>query len=310
MLRRSLARFGGGDKSSFAAKRQVIHPLKPSPSAPAHMIQHAFQTDALKFSQDIKFFSGGEAMKDVISAPPRLEGEASRKALMAGGDAEFEALVEFIRGARHDDMITGRRFQKVYDALTEKDDLIVWLCMTAMAILNPGDIKSRLLYRHLEALVQAVASAEMTTRVAFRFYEAAVRSPAYREIAARNLETGASTRIAGICAAADALRRLGVTRRPMTPYFELYNRITERSEAMTPWGYPPLFQFEERMQLEKRLRFFGRAQSRDLRRSKTDTLSKFKRFHRHRIFWLPVSWATNRKWVGNNFVKYPGMIAD
>jgi hypothetical protein len=170
-------------------------------------------------------------------------------------------------------------------------------------------VRSRLLYRHLEALVQAVASREMPPRTAFRFYEAAIRSPAYREIAARQLETGASTRLAGICAAAETMRRMGISRRPMTSYFELFHRITERSEAMTPWGFPPLFQFEERINLEKRLRFFNRSHSSGMRKKRTPSL-KSTRYARNRRFWMPPTWQWSRKSVGNNYLKYPTMVSD
>jgi hypothetical protein len=310
MLQRTLLRRGGGDKSSFAAKRMVIHPMMASPSAPGHMVPMAFTLDALKISKEIKFGTGGAAMKDALDLPDRLEGERSRREVMQGGDPEFDALVDFVRGARFDDMITGRRFQKAYDALTEKDEVITWLCMTAMAILNPGDVRSRLIYRHLEALVQAVASGEMTPRVAFRFYESAIRSPAYREIAARQLETGASTRVAGLCAAADTMRAMGVSRRPMTSYFELFHRITERSEAMTPWGFPPLFQFEERTQLEQRLRPFGRSEPSRMRRKRRPPMP-MSRYAPHRIFWVAPSWKTTRKYVGTNYAGFNrGFIPD
>lgn len=49
-----------------------------------------------------------------------------------------------------------------------------------MSVLNPGDMRSRLIYYHLKALAQAVVEGTMTQRTAFRFYESAIRSPAYR----------------------------------------------------------------------------------------------------------------------------------
>jgi hypothetical protein len=311
MLRRTLRRLAGGDKSSFAAKRQVIHPMPSTPAGPGHLVNVAFTTDAMRQTTAVKFATSASIQNEALDVPLRLEGEASRKELMMGGDKEFEALVDFIRGAKHDDMITGRRFQKAYDALTSSEDVIVWLCMVAMSVLNPGDVRSRLIYRHLEALVQAVATGEMPPRVAFRFYESAIRAPAFRAISARHLETGASSRIAGICAAADAMRALGVTRRPMTPYFELYNRITERSEAMTPWGFPPLFQFEGKVNLEKRLRFFSRRQSSTMRRrSKGPMPTAAIKYRVGRIFWIPPNWRLNSKWVGSNYNRFPGVIAD
>lgn len=311
-LRRSLARLGGGDKSSFAAKRRVIHPITTGPTVSRDILKYAFTTDAMKENRDVQVYSGGEMMREALQTPARLEGERSRALIAAQNDPDFESLIDFVRGARHDDMITGRRFQKLYESLTVNDDLIMWLCMTAMAVLNPGDVRSRLIYRHLEALVQAVAAEEMQPRTAFRFFEAAVRSPAYRELAARQLETGASTRLAGICSAAETMRKMGVTRRPMTAYFELYRRITERSEAMTPWAFPPLFQFEERLALDKRLQFFGRPQAEALRRGSLQNRvnSKFGRLARNRVYWIPPSWKSSKTWVGNNHVRYPGVIAD
>lgn len=309
MLRKTARRLGGGDKSSFAAKRQVIHPILSSPATPGHMIGGAFTTDALKLSKNVTFTSGGEVMRDALELPKRLEGVKSRREAMAAPDNEFAALVEFVRGASHDQIISGRRFQAAYDALTEKDEVVTWLCMTAMAILNPGDVRSRLIYRHLECLVQAVGSGEMTPRVAFRFYESAIRSPAYREIASRQLETGASTRVAGLCAAAETMRTLGISRRPMASYFELFHRITERSEAMTPWGFPPLFQFEERLALERRLRPFAREKYDHAGRDKRPRSIRA-RHSRAKRFWIPLSWKTARKWVGNNHRVYPGLMTD
>lgn len=115
-------------------------------------------------------------MREVLNTPKRLEGERSRKDLFAQNDTEFAALVEFVKGASYDQMISGRRFKAIYDALSENDDMFVWLCHVAMAVLNPGDVRSRLIYRHLETLAKAVSSNEMTQRTAFRFYESAIRS--------------------------------------------------------------------------------------------------------------------------------------
>lgn len=250
-------------------------------------------------------------MREVQDIPKNLEGERSRADLAARGDVEFEALLEFIQGASYDQLISGRRFKKVYDRLSENDDMFVWLCHTAMAVLNPGDVRSRLVYNHLKTLAEAVASGEMTQRTAFRFYESAVRSPAYREIAARQLESGAATRLAGISAAADVMRQMGLTRRPMSSYFELYQRIVERSEAMTPWGFPPLFQFEERLSLEPRLKFFSRAAQQQLERRRRGTVfSPHTILQNRRIFWIPPTWNRAGRFMGPHVNLYPGLTPD
>ena len=229
MLRRSTFRLGGGgDKSMFAKKRVVLTPMNTTPLSPSRYVKAAYTTDPLKESRSMQFASSGPMMKEVLDIPRRLEGEKSRAAIEELRDEEFDALVDFVTGARFDQMVTGRRFRAVYDKLSNNVDVFLWLCMTSMAVLNPGDMRSRLMYRHFEALLQAVATGEMTMRTAFRFFESAIRSPAFREIAQRQLETGASSRIAGLCAAADALKRLGFCRRPMSAYFELYQRISER----------------------------------------------------------------------------------
>ena len=309
MFRRSVMR--QGDKGMFAAKRRVIMPINPTPSAPASIVRHAWTTDPLKESFKLKFYSSGDIKKEATEVPSRLEGTAMRSELFATGDIEFAALVDFIRGVRHDDMVTGTRFQKVYEKLTENDDVFVWLCMTSMAVLNPGDMRSRLIYRHLEGLAKAVAANEMSQRTAFRFFESAVRSPAYRQIAERQLESGAATRLAGLCAAADVMNRMGLCRRPMQPYFELYQRITERSEALNPWGFPPLFQFEERLSLEKRLKFFSREDRYDLKKKPRATMkAAFARYRGSRIFWVPPCWRDNSKYVGPHFSVAPGYMPD
>lgn len=299
------------DKSMFAAKRRVIVPIQPTPNFPANFIKAAFTTDPLKEKQKARFTSGGEAMREVQDIPKNLEGERSRAALAARGDEEFAALTEFIEGASYDQLISGRRFKKVYDKLAENDDMFVWLCHTAMAVLNPGDVRSRLVYNHLKALAEAVASGEMTQRTAFRFYESAVRSPAYREIAARQLESGAATRLAGITAAAEVMREMGLTRRPMSAYFELYQRIVERSEAMTPWGFPPLFQFEERLSLEPRLKFFSRAAQQKLEGRRRGTIfSPHTILQKRRVFWIPPTWNRAGRFLGPHVNLYPGMTPD
>eukprot|EP00331_Platyophrya_macrostoma_P033973 CAMPEP_0176443154 /NCGR_PEP_ID=MMETSP0127-20121128/22250_1 /TAXON_ID=938130 /ORGANISM="Platyophrya macrostoma, Strain WH" /LENGTH=299 /DNA_ID=CAMNT_0017828321 /DNA_START=182 /DNA_END=1081 /DNA_ORIENTATION=- len=298
------------DKSMFAAKRRVIVPIQPTPGFPQHFIRAAFTTDPLKEKQKARFSSGGEAMREVQDIPKNLEGERSRKDVQQKGDAEFAALVEFIQGASYDKLISGRRFRKVYDALSENDDMFIWLCHVAMSVLNPGDVRSRLLYQHLKALANAVASGEMTQRTAFRFYESAIRSPAYREIASRQLENGAATRLAGICAAADTMRKMGLTRRPMSSYFELFQRITERSEAMTPWGFPPLLQFEERLQLEPRLKFFSRASQDQLEKRRKGTIFSPHTVLYRRIFWIPPTWARCGRFISPHHQMYPGMIPD
>lgn len=308
MLRRSV---GLLDKSMFAAKRRVIVPIQPTPGFPSHLIKAAFTTDPLKEKQKARFSSGGEAMREVQDIPKNLTGARSRTELATRGDTEFEALIEFVKGASYDQMISGRRFKKIYDKLSENDDMFVWLCHTAMAVLNPGDVRSRLVYNHLKALAEAVASGEMTQRTAFRFYEAAVRSPAYREIASRQLEGGAATRLAGISAAADVMRQMGLTRRPMSSYFELYQRIVERSEAMTPWGFPPLFQFEERLSLEPRLKFFSRAAQQQLeRRRKGTVFSPHVILQGRRIFWIPPTWNRAGRFMGPHVNLYPGITPD
>jgi len=291
---------GGGDKSSFAAKRRVLHPIHQSPAMPQQAIKFGYTNDPMKESTKIVF--GGVPAEDSY----RLEGEKSRKAVMTSKDKEFLALVEFLSGASAEKMISARRFEEAYDAMSEKDETIIWLCHSTMAILNPGDLRSRLIYRHLTALVEAVHAGEMTQRTAFRFYEAAVRSPAFREIAKRQLERGGSTRLAGLVAAAEIAREQGISRRPMTPYFELFQRITERSEALAPWGFPPLFQFEERMQLEPRLRFFARPLPQaDKRKRGTGHVISPKR-----MFWFPPNWFMQRKYAGPWFPQHAGVVPD
>lgn len=307
MLQRSVVLL---DKSMFAAKRRVIVPIQPTPNYSQQMIRASFTTDPLKEKQKARFTSGGDAMREVLEVPKNLEGERSRKEVASQGDAEFEALVEFIKGASHEKLISGRRFRKVYEKLSENDDIFIWLCHVAMSVLNPGDVRSRLMYHHLKALATAVASNEMSQRTAFRFYESAVRSPAYREIAKRQMENGAATRLAGICAAADTMRKMGLTRRPMSSYFELYQRITERSEAMTPWGFPPLLQFEERLQLEPRLRFFSRAAHEQLERRRKGSMTAPLNVLQRRIFWVPPTWATTSKFISPTFQLYPGVVPD
>lgn len=295
----------------FAAKRRVIVPIHPTPNFPAHFIRAAFTTDPLKEKQKARFSSGGEVMREVQDVPKNLEGERSRAALMSREDAEYQALIEFITGASYDQLISGRRFQKLYDQLAEKDEMFIWLCHTAMAVLNPGDVRSRLVYHHLKALAEAVAAGDMTMRTGFRFYESAVRSPAYREVAERQLESGAASRLAGISAAADVMREMGFTRRPMTAYYELYQRIVERSEAMTPWGFPPLLQFEERLSLEPRLKFFSRAAKQQLeRRRRGSVFSPHTVLHGRRIFWIPPTWNRAGRYVGPHVTLYPGMTPD
>jgi hypothetical protein len=108
------------------------------------------------------------------------------------------------------------------------------------------------------------------------------------------------------------MKRLGLCRRPMSAYFELYQRIVERSEANTPWGFPPLFQFEERLGLEKRLKFFSR-EDKQLRTARTASslhFSKARNFLKHRIYWIPLSWKTNRRWTGNHYRPPVGVVPD
>lgn len=295
----------------FAAKRRVIVPIQASPNYPSQFIRASFTTDPLKERAATKFGSGGDAMREVQNVPKRLEGEKFRRELSAMSDREFQALVEFVQGASYDQMISGRRFKAIYDRLAENDDIFVWLCHVAMSVLNPGDVRSRLIYRHLEALAMAVANNEMTQRTAFRFYESAIRSPAYRQLAERQMVSGAATRLAGISAAADVMAKMGLTRRPMTSYFELFQRITERSEAMTPWGFPPLLQFEERLSLEPRLKFFSRESQEALeRRRKGNMMSPRMRLYGPRIFWMPPTWKQQNRLLGPHIQMNPGMIPD
>lgn len=286
----------------FAAKRRVILPIHANPLASSAMVRASFTTDALRISKTPRFVSDGEAMREVTGAEKNLEGERSRKMLEVKGDPEFQALTRFVSGAAADSVISGIEFRAAYNALTNNDDVFIWLCHVAMSVLNPGDVRSRLMYRHLESLVKAVTSGEMTLRTAYRFYECAIRSPAYRQIADRQLETGAATRIAGICAAAEVMRKTGVCRRPMTSYFELFQRITERSEANTPWGFPPLLQFEEKLQLPNRLKFFGRENARQLsKRRKGKVTNALTRLQGPRRFWVPPTWA-----ISHHKLMYPG----
>ena len=122
-------------------------------------------------------------------------------------------------------------------------------------------------------------------------------------------------RVAGLCAAADAMKRLGLSRRPMSAYFELYQRISERSESMTPWGFPPIFQFEERMALEDRLKFFSRANKEALDkkangRNPYAIHARHGRFANHRIYWIPLTWKFAKKWQGPGLTALPGVMAD
>lgn len=302
MFRHTARRFGGGDKSSFALKRRVIHPIYASPTAPMGMLKWTHTTDPMKISRKLVFRTTGED-RSVID---RLEGEQTRKEIMKSKDKDFDAFIEFLSGAGADSRISAKRFEQVYETLQENDETFIWLCMTSMAILNPGDVRSRLIYRHLEALLQAVASGEMTQRTAFRFYESAIRSPAYREIAKRQLERGASTRLPGLVAAAEIAQKQNLSRRPMSSYFELFQRITERSEALAPWGFPPLFQFEERLQLEPRLRFFKNALPLPERKPRMTTSP----ISSARIFWLPPSWVQCRRWAGPGWSHFDGVIPD
>ena len=93
-LRRTLSRM---DKSMFADKRRVIHPVYQTPSAPSSYLKHAFTTDPMKESATLQFFSSGTEKRDVLDAPSRLEGAKSRAAIERGRDPEFDALVEFVR---------------------------------------------------------------------------------------------------------------------------------------------------------------------------------------------------------------------
>ena len=301
---------GGGDKSMFAAKRRVIHPLVPDPVSSAKIISSAFTTDPLKESNQIQWRSGGALMNEMLKIPNRLEGARTRRQIEDIKDEDFKSIIEFVQGADYDQIITGRRFQKTYDQLTTNDDIFVWLCYVSMAVLNPGDVRSRLMHQHLTALADAVIKAELPLRTAFRFYVHCVRSPAYRAVAARQSSTGAEPRVAGLCAAAEALKQAGMCKRPLTAHYQLFQRVTERSEAFTPWAFPPLHQFEEQVSLERSLRFFTPQVERAKKARRKSLIAHYKVRVGPRIYWKPPTWNEAKKWPGPTYHPNPGVMPD
>eukprot|EP00760_Papus_ankaliazontas_P023131 PhM_4_TR1944/c0_g1_i1/m.91900 len=303
----------GGGKAMFAQKRRKIWPISPTPVHSQSLLKHVHTTDPLRESRKIKYGTAGKDAQDQLDLPERLEGRRSKENMEKSATDEFDNLVSFIHGKRFDGSLRGSFFQRFYDMMQRQDDVIMWLCMVSMSVLNPGDMQSRLLYQHLQALTNAVASGEMNPRQAFKFYENAVRSPAYRVAAQRQTLHGNSTRLVGICAAAESLREMNVCRRSMQPYFELYQRITERSEVFTPWGFPPLYQFEERMQVLERLRPFTRAGMQNMslsRKKKRGLHGKYLKYFTRRIVWIPPTWAQSRTWMGPRFSHFRGIVPD
>ena len=296
----------------FAAKRRKIFPLPPTPVFPPGLLKNVHSTDPLKQKQ-YKYITAGQAAQEQMDLPPRLEGKFSKLKFETAEDAQFNAFKDFVQGRRYGDILSARKFQKFYDLCSAQDDVIVWLCMTAMAVLNPGDMQSRLLYQHLSALMKAVALQEMHPRSAFYFYENVIKSPAFLKLAELQTESGARTRLLGICAGAEAMKELGLCRRPMQPYFELYQRISERSEFFTPWGFPPLYQFDERLQLLDRLRPFSRSYhlKNEARRRRYKGLhGTWKRYYSHRIYWMPPLYIHTRNWMGPFYTFFRGIIPD
>ena len=296
----------------FAAKRRKVHPIPCAPIFTPGLLRVGHSKNPLQQKQN-KYVAGGQAAQEQTDTPPRLEGKVSKIKFESEEDAQFHAFTDFIEGRRLGDILSARKFQKFYDTCAAQDEVIVWLCMTAMAVLNPGDMQSRLLYQHLSALMKAVALKEMHPRTAFYFYENAIKSPAFRQFSERQLENGARTRLLGICAAADAMREANLCRRPMQPYFELYQRISERSEFFTPWGFPPLYQFDDRLQLMQRLRPFSRVhrmRSEIARRKIKDMHGTWRKYFSHRIFWIPPLYIFTRTWQGPFYTFFKGVIPD
>ena len=104
---------------------------------------------------------------------------------------------------------------------------------------------------------------------------------------------------------------MNVCRRSMQPYFELYQRITERSEVFTPWGFPPLYQFEERLMLLERLRPFARNYAASLtnKRLKKTMRGAFLKYYSHRIR-CPPTYKSSKNYMGNNASYFTGVIPD
>lgn len=307
---------GGGSKSVFSQKRRKIHPLYNSPLVSQSNIKYIHTTDPMQISHKAKFYSGGELAETIAGGgkakAQRLENARTRAKIEKQGDTDFEAFTNFIEGKRFNNQVSGRRFQAFYDKVARQDDVVVWLCMTAMAVLNPGDLQSRLLYRHLHALTHAVASGDMEARTAFYFYENAIKSPAYRVAAQRQLLHGNGARLVGICAGAETLKNLNVCRRGMQPYYELYQRITERSEVFTPWGFPPLYQFEEKMGIFERLRPFSRvfSQQTTARRARVTNKHGFRKYYSHKIVWVAPTWRNSKNYMGNNYSYFKNIVPD
>ncbi|KNH03662.1 hypothetical protein XU18_5002 [Perkinsela sp. CCAP 1560/4] len=299
-------------KSMFAAKRAKIFPIPSNPTVGANLIRMIHSTDPLKQKAQHKYIATGQEAARQSNVPPRLDNRFSKRTIEKASDPEFVAFAEFLEGRRFGDILSARKYQHFYDLCSNQDDVIVWLCMSAMSVLNPGDLRSRVLYQHLKALLKAVANREMHPRTAFYFYENVVRGPAFRELAQTQLNHGQPSRLLGICAGAHLLKETNLCSRPMQGYFELYKRISERSEFFTPWGFPPLYQFEERLQLLNRLRPFNRAaRQKSEQKKKTKLVSaKFKKYYGGTIMWLPPLWRQARTWMGPFYRFFKSVVPD
>ena len=299
-------------KTMFAAKRAMIFPYPSNPTISQNLIRMTHSTDPLKQKAQYKYVANGPAASSQSNMPPRLDNRFSKRAFERAGDPEFSALTDFLDGRRFGDILSARKYQKFYDLCADQDDVIVWLCMSAMSVLNPGDMRSRVLYQHLKALLKAVANREMHPRTAFCFYENVVRGPAFRELAQTQLNHGQPSRLLGICAGAQLLKDTNLCSRPMQGYFELYKRISERSEFFTPWGFPPLYQFEERLQLLHRLRPFNRAarQKTEVAKRTKRVNAKFRKYYGGTIMWLPPLWRHTRTWMGPYYRFFRSIVPD
>ena len=296
----------------FAAKRAKIFPVHPNPTYPQSIIRVTHTTDPLKIRGQNKYVQGGNQSATTSALYQRMDNSFSKRNIEKAKDPEFAAFADFLEGRRFGDILSGRKYQKFYDLCADQDDVIVWLCMTAMSVLNPGDMRSRLLYQHLKALLKAVANREMHPRTAFTFYENVVRGPAFRELAQTQLNHSQPHRLLGICAGAQLLKESNLCTRPMQGYFELYKRISERSEFFTPWGFPPLYQFEERLQLLQRLRPFNRAarQKAEMAKRSKRVSAKFRRYYGGSIMWIPPLWKHTRTWMGPQYRFFRSIIPD
>eukprot|EP00759_Apiculatamorpha_spiralis_P031565 PhF_6_TR33456/c0_g1_i1/m.48801 len=298
-------------KAMFSQKRAKIHPMYGNPLLTQQLINKAYTTDPMKATSRLKtYVEYGKPDTDA----PRLEGIRSKEKIEKQADKSFDLLGKFLEGKRYDRLSSARQLQRFCDTMVAQDTVIVWLCMSAMAVLNPGNLHNRVLYQHLKSLVKAVATEQMHPRTAFYFYENAIKSPAFRTAATQtHLMGGASTRLAGICAGAEALKELNVCARPMQPYFELYQRIAERSELFTPWGFPPLYQFEERLEMMQRLRPFSRSNIgsvQNQRKKRKGLAGTFLKYYANRVVWMPPSISMTRNYQGNFLPFFRGVIPD